>query len=56
MGMSGKMLCSYLLLDAQLDYSELGLFFSLDSGSRLVLVFRRQTSIDFARLVYVMLF
>jgi hypothetical protein len=55
MGMSGRMLCSSLISDAQLDYSGRDLFFSLDSGSRLVLVFRRQTSFDFARLVHAML-
>jgi hypothetical protein len=55
MGMSGKMLCSSLLSDARLDYSGHGLFFSLDSGSHLVLVFQRQTSFDFARLVHTML-
>jgi hypothetical protein len=56
MGMSGEMLCSFLLSDTRLDYSGHGFFFSLDSGSHLVLVFRRQTSFDFTRLVHVMLF
>jgi hypothetical protein len=55
MGMSGKMLCSFLLSDAQLDYFGYGLFFSLDSGSRLVLAFRRRTSFGFVLLVHVML-
>jgi hypothetical protein len=55
MGMSGKVLCSFLLSDAQLDYFGRGLFFSLDSSSRLVLAFRRQTSVGFARLVHMML-
>jgi hypothetical protein len=55
MGMSGKMLCSFLLSDAQLDYFGRGLFFSLDSGSRSVLAFRRQTSFGFALLVHVTL-
>jgi hypothetical protein len=54
-GMSGKMHCSTLLSDARLDYSGRGLFFSLDSGSRSVLVFGRQTSFDFVRLVHAML-
>jgi hypothetical protein len=56
MGMSREMLCSFLLSDAQLDYSGHGLSFSLDSSSRSVLVFRRRTSFDFARLVHVMFF
>jgi hypothetical protein len=56
MGMSGEMLCSFLLSDARLDYSGCGLFFSLGFGSRLVLVFRMRTSFDFARLVHAMLF
>jgi hypothetical protein len=56
MGMSSEMLCFFLLSDARLDYSGRGLFFSLDSGSHLVLVFQKQTSFDFARLVHVMLF
>jgi hypothetical protein len=55
MGMSGKMLCSSLLLDARLDYFGHGLFFSLDSGSCLVLAFRRQTFFGFVLLVHVML-
>jgi hypothetical protein len=55
MGMSGRMLCSSLLSNAQLDYSRRDLFFSLDSSSRLVLVFRRQTSFDFACLVHAMM-
>jgi hypothetical protein len=56
MGMSGEMLCSFLLLDTRLDYSGCCLSFSLDSGSHLVLVSRRRTSFDFARLVHAMLF
>jgi hypothetical protein len=53
-GVSEKMLCSFLLLDAQLDYSGHGIFFSLDSGSRLVLAFQRQT-FGFVLLTHVML-
>jgi hypothetical protein len=49
------MLRSFLLSDAQLDYSGRGLFFFLDSSSHLVLAFRRQTSFDFMLLVHVML-
>jgi hypothetical protein len=55
-GMSGDMLCSFLLSNARFDYSGRGFFFSLDSVSHLVLVFRRQTSFDFVRLVHAMLF
>jgi hypothetical protein len=54
--MSGKMLYSFLLLDARLDYFGRGLFFSFDFGSLLVLAFRRQTSFGFVLLVHVMLF
>jgi hypothetical protein len=53
--MSGKMLCSSLLSDARLDYFGYGLSPSLDSSSRLVLAFRRQTSFGFVLLVYVTL-
>jgi hypothetical protein len=55
MGMSGEMLCSFLLSDARLDYSGRCLSFFLDSSSRLVLVSRRRTSFDFACLVHAML-
>jgi hypothetical protein len=55
MGMSGKMLCSSLLSDVRFDYFGCGLFFSLNSGSRLVLAFRRQTSFGIVLLVHVML-
>jgi hypothetical protein len=55
MGMSGKMLCAFLLSDAQLNYFGRGLFFSLDSGSYLVLAFQKQTSFGFVLLVHMML-
>jgi hypothetical protein len=55
-GMSGEMLCSFLLSDAQLDYFGRGLSFSVDSGSHSVLAFQRRTSFDFAHLVHAMLF
>jgi hypothetical protein len=55
MGMSGKMLYSSLLSDARLDYFGCGLSPSLDSGSRLVPAFQRQTSFGFVLLVHVTL-
>jgi hypothetical protein len=55
MGMSGKMICSFLLSDAQLEYFGCSLFFSLDSSSRSVLAFQKQTSFGFVLLVHVML-
>jgi hypothetical protein len=55
MGVSENMLRSFLLSDAQLDYSGRHLFFSLDSGSRLAPAFQRQTSFGFVLLTHVML-
>jgi hypothetical protein len=55
MGMSGKMLCFFILSDAQLDYFGCGLFFSLDYGSRSVLAFQKRTSFGFVLLIHVML-
>jgi hypothetical protein len=49
-GMSGKMLCSFLLSNAQLDYFGCGLFFSLNSDSCSVLAFQKQTSFGFVML------
>jgi hypothetical protein len=54
-GMSGEMLCSFLLLEARFVYFGRGFFSSLDSGSRLVLVFRRRISFDIACHVRAML-